>query len=712
MKILMNIFITILLTSLIASFTASIVLCIKYLFGKKFSIKFHQILWIIVLVRFIIPIMPESFFSIFNYFPKTYQLRNTIYNTNFIIQSEIETEIEDEKNNIENQQQENCDNDMKLYSQSIHNQQYTENIPNIKKENSRYLVLNVLSIIWIIGCSSIIIMAISIYYKMNKKIRSFSTNLRQDQLVNSCKQLIGIKKEVKVCIGDFNYPFITGLIKPKICLPRIINESINDEQLKYIILHELAHYKRKDLILNVLWIIATSIHWFNPFLWIINRKVKLDTELACDNYVLSFLGKDLAISYGMTIINISRLFLVKQSILGPSCAFGTKKNIKRRIEMIKKFNKHGNKITILTIVGSILFAVILLTNPIYDKQPNNHELIENNHSQSTFSEKYKEKEFIVNEQSRNYINLEKLVNDVDFEFQVPDYLPNDCNRLGTICSEKYPFRIVLSFISSDIKPSRIIRLYIAKEDISSELNLLSREQMQIGEVKGQKIEIKNIPDDIGTTNTYFTFNHEDTYYMLVLSRRGSSITIEEAEQIISSLKKPSDIKNINYTALPQNKANSENIYDVEDLWKARSVLGFNYKLSENNPYKKLSYGHFSKDFIEFVYSYGFDFMQSKNAPKSYENYLENEYTKDNEEEKHESHWLEIDEKKVLNIKEIYSNDDFKNCYYWQEGDIYYTVYIRSSTKIEESFHEDIIRNFMKAKTVDELYFSESTYRGK
>ncbi|GKX27782.1 hypothetical protein SH1V18_02620 [Vallitalea longa] len=693
MKILMDVFITILLTSLIASFTAGIVLCIKYLFGKKLSIKFNQILWIIVLVRFIIPIMPESTFSIYNYFPKT----NAIYNTNFI-QSEIETEIEDDNNNIEYQQQENHDDDMKLYSQSIYNQQHAENISDIKKENSRHLVLNVLSIIWIIGCSSIIIMAISIYYKMNMKIRSSSTTIRQDKLVNGCKQMIGIKKEVKVCIGDFNYPFITGVIKPKICLPRTIDESINEEQLKHIILHELVHYKRKDLILNVLWIIATSIHWFNPFMWIINRKVKLDTELACDNYLLNFLGENSAISYGMTIINISRLFLVKQNFLGHSCAFATKKNVKRRIEMIKEF-KYGNKTTVLTIISGILVAALLLTNPIHAKQ--NHEQVD--------SEKYKEKkEFIVYEEYKSYINLEKLINDVDFEFQVPDYMPYDYDWSVTLFSLQDPSRVLLTFVKEpEIRPS-LIRLYIAKEDISSEFNVLSREQMQIGEVKGEKIEIKDIPDDLTYTNTYFAFNHEDAYYMLVLSRGRDSITIEEAEQIISSLKKPSDVKNIDYTAM--HYKNSENIYDIEDLWKARSVFGYNYKLSEDVPSKKLCDGCFTKDFIKFHYLYGVDFTQSKNAPQEYKDYLVNGYIKDNERVNHKTHWLEIDGKKVLNIEETHSGDFVTyrtNYYYWQEGDIYYTVYIRKETETEKALHEDIIRNFMKAKTVDELYLNES-----
>ena len=54
-----------------------------------------------------------------------------------------------------------------------------------------------------------------------------------------------------------------------------------------VLLHELAHLKRHDLAVNWLLGLLQSVHWFNPALWLVFRRVRADREVACDELVLA-----------------------------------------------------------------------------------------------------------------------------------------------------------------------------------------------------------------------------------------------------------------------------------------------------------------------------------------------------------------------------------------------------------------------------------------
>ena len=50
--------------------------------------------------------------------------------------------------------------------------------------------------------------------------------------------------------------------------------DLDDDEIEYILLHELSHYKRKDILVNYLMIFLQCIHWFNPFIWYLFKIIK------------------------------------------------------------------------------------------------------------------------------------------------------------------------------------------------------------------------------------------------------------------------------------------------------------------------------------------------------------------------------------------------------------------------------------------------------
>ncbi|WP_353094148.1 M56 family metallopeptidase [Tissierella praeacuta] len=131
-----------------------------------------------------------------------------------------------------------------------------------------------------------------------------------NRILEYSKIKIGLNKNILIITNDFfNSPFITGISDIKIYIPKKVLESMSEEKLTYIILHELLHYKNKDLIVNILQAFVTIVYWFNPFIWLAMKLMKEDRELARYYDVLKIIRKENSLSYGMTILEISEMFL-------------------------------------------------------------------------------------------------------------------------------------------------------------------------------------------------------------------------------------------------------------------------------------------------------------------------------------------------------------------------------------------------------------------
>ena len=114
-----------------------------------------------------------------------------------------------------------------------------------------------------------------------------------------------IPKRVKLMVSDrISTPLAFGIISPEIIFPRILSPSDNEE-IKYVLTHEVIHIKRFDNLWKVIMLIAVSIHWFNPFVWIMYILFNRDIELSCDEKVISLLGENTKKEYAMALVNLA-----------------------------------------------------------------------------------------------------------------------------------------------------------------------------------------------------------------------------------------------------------------------------------------------------------------------------------------------------------------------------------------------------------------------
>jgi len=89
-------------------------------------------------------------------------------------------------------------------------------------------------------------------------------------------------------------PVVFGYIKPSILFPTRFLRNMDKNRVKNVLLHEMCHIKRHDILVNYIWMLAKAIHWFNPLVWIAYKMYQDDVELCCDQMVVNHLNEHLS----------------------------------------------------------------------------------------------------------------------------------------------------------------------------------------------------------------------------------------------------------------------------------------------------------------------------------------------------------------------------------------------------------------------------------
>jgi len=98
---------------------------------------------------------------------------------------------------------------------------------------------------------------------------------------------MGLRHDVRLLLSDrLRTAITTGVIKPTVILPSSSAEWSN-ERARLVLSHELAHVKRRDGWIELFAHVATTIHWFNPLVWIAVKQLRIERERDCDNAVLN-----------------------------------------------------------------------------------------------------------------------------------------------------------------------------------------------------------------------------------------------------------------------------------------------------------------------------------------------------------------------------------------------------------------------------------------
>ncbi|WP_163061934.1 M56 family metallopeptidase [Bacillus cereus] len=336
-------------TSLMASILVGFILCIKVLFRNKLTPRWQYMLWIVLMIRLLLPWSPDSSYSIYSLLSYSSSVSEVI-----------------PKNMPATENIVNIESDRKVELESNSKMVTKTSEPEVKVSSEKQTTFSLYKLALYVWLAGVIIVAV-ITFLTNRRLYSYikkQPDITDEQVAtvfNRCKQSMKMKKAVSLRLaGKIASPTVFSFFRPKVLLSKKHMKVLNEQQLQYVFYHELAHIKRNDVAVNWIMYSLILLNWFNPILWYAYFCMREDQELACDAYALTFIDKEEQIAYGHTIITL----LQHYSYQVPSLAnlSRNKRTLKRRIIMIKKFQKKSYRLSLLGIIAIVAIASLSLFN--------------------------------------------------------------------------------------------------------------------------------------------------------------------------------------------------------------------------------------------------------------------------------------------------------------------------------------------------------------
>ena len=247
---------------------------------------------------------------------------------------------------------------------------------------------------WLIGIFAMLLLAAKSRARLNsvKKSALPLQNREIRKLYDNCLREMKIKRNLPIYSTAFlKSPIIAGLFRPCIYLPiHLISDyhiyaerhkgyfnaadmqhtrrsSLNAcpsetnrlRPIRYMLLHELQHYKHGDAITSCLMNLIGILYWFNPFVWYALKEMRDDREIACDISVLNLLNESDYEDYGNTLINFAEKVSLTPFPFAAGIS-GTMKQMQKRIIRISSYQKPSAWKKIKGIGIFVLILVIFL----------------------------------------------------------------------------------------------------------------------------------------------------------------------------------------------------------------------------------------------------------------------------------------------------------------------------------------------------------------
>ena len=210
--------------------------------------------------------------------------------------------------------------------------------------------------LWLIG-SPITFAWLGLGLAGAERLRRRSVMVVDGELPGLCRRLageLGVAREVAVAVCErLATPVLVGVIRPMILLPAVALGGWNPEQIEMVLLHELAHVRRRDNLVNLLQRLVESALFFHPAVWIVSGWVRREREYCCDAVVVSHTGR--ARAYAETLLALSTL----KATPGPHTAVAVARNhlVSRIHRILTAREEHPMKLSRTLVVAAGLAVV-------------------------------------------------------------------------------------------------------------------------------------------------------------------------------------------------------------------------------------------------------------------------------------------------------------------------------------------------------------------
>ncbi|MBC8095433.1 MAG: M48 family metalloprotease, partial [Akkermansiaceae bacterium] len=127
-------------------------------------------------------------------------------------------------------------------------------------------------------------------------------------LVAEACRAVALARRIRVAVTDkLTSPAVVGVILPTLILPLSLFSALTPEQIRFVLLHELAHIRRGDYLANLFQLFAEALLFFNPAVWWISHQIRREREACCDALAIELSGAPA--DYARTLVRVAENIL-------------------------------------------------------------------------------------------------------------------------------------------------------------------------------------------------------------------------------------------------------------------------------------------------------------------------------------------------------------------------------------------------------------------
>lgn len=359
--------------SLFASAMIVMVLLIKAMAGDKIDIRVVSFLWFFVMLRLCVPGMLESPVHIDGLFYEkaVAQPITSAYVQDNRVKSTFGGELTN-KESIPPIWDVNAVNPVAGEPQPVHLSLW-KRVGHLIRTIDLW---SLATIIWIVGGVIVLLssfkenLAFRLYVKKNSDPIKDKEIL---EIIDAHRRTNRIQRNVRISTCPSIYmPMAIGFFKPQILLPVHMAGKMKREYIHTILLHEVCHIRRNDILKGYFCILAKALHWFNPLVWVSIRNIKEDIEFSCDQRVLRLMNRERGVQYCESLVYAARFMNQVRAPQFASLLCGNRSNLKRRIMKMIRPQKQSKAVAAVSLMIALVMAVSCFTTacqPTPEKAP-------------------------------------------------------------------------------------------------------------------------------------------------------------------------------------------------------------------------------------------------------------------------------------------------------------------------------------------------------
>jgi len=319
---------------IVSSISAAGMMGIKAVFRKQLTAKWHYRIWMLLLLALAIPFMPGHLFQFSSWFPV---LGGPLHRDTGVTGTGTGGQDAADANML---------------------QDFTISVNRGTPEFLQSMTVAV----WIAGLLVFALMIMRAWLDI-RRMKNAARPVSDEEVLavlEQCKQQLHITREMVVLESPLvQSPMLAGALKPCLVLPSRCTDWLSTDEIRYILLHELNHWKTRDNLTNYGIVAFQAIYWFNPLIWMALKQMRLDREIACDHAVLQSLDERFHGDYGQTILRFASRASQSAPFPLASPFVGPKSPIRHRIETIVRFRADSRRQNIKSLAVVALAALMV-----------------------------------------------------------------------------------------------------------------------------------------------------------------------------------------------------------------------------------------------------------------------------------------------------------------------------------------------------------------